>query len=191
VTGPDNILSPAAQPAPPRGEEHTAILAALPVLAEAPAPRKRNEQNAANVGFAAASDRPTIIRGRIAMKRIALGVAAILMTTGLGLAAEPAMVTKTPKGSVFTDAEGMTLYTFDKDKAGKSTCYDRCATNWPAFKAGAKAKAEGKWTVVDRADGTKMWAYDGKPLYTYARDKKAGDMAGDGVGGVWHAAKAD
>ncbi len=35
-----------------------------------------------------------------------------------------------------------------------------------------------------------MWAYDGKPLYTYAKDKKAGDMKGDGVGSVWHAAKA-
>jgi predicted lipoprotein with Yx(FWY)xxD motif len=125
------------------------------------------------------------------MKRIALGIAAILMTTGLGLAAEPAMVTKTPKGNIFTDAKGMTLYTFDKDKAGKSACYDQCAANWPALKAGAKAKAEGKWTVVDRTDGTKMWAYDGKPLYTYAKDKKVGDMDGDGVGGVWHAAKAN
>lgn len=124
------------------------------------------------------------------MKRIALGFAAILMTTGVGFAAEPAMVSKTPKGNIYTDAKGMTLYTFDKDKAGKSACYDKCAVVWPALKAGEKAKAEGKWTVVDRTDGTKMWAYDGNPLYTYSKDKKAGDMTGDGVGGVWHAAKA-
>jgi predicted lipoprotein with Yx(FWY)xxD motif len=34
-----------------------------------------------------------------------------------------------------------------------------------------------------------MWAYGGKPLYTFAGDKKSGDMNGDGVGQVWHVAK--
>ena len=94
------------------------------------------------------------------------------------------MTTKTPDGNIYTNAQGMTLYTFDKDKAGKSNCYDDCATNWPILKAEADAKATGAWTIVDRTDGTKMWAYDGKPLYTYAKDKKAGEMTGDGVGGA-------
>ncbi|MDR7222794.1 hypothetical protein [Aminobacter aminovorans] len=124
------------------------------------------------------------------MKRIAFGLAAVLMTAGTGFAAEPAMMAKTPKGEIYTDMKGMTLYTFDKDKAGASSCYDACAEAWPALKADAKSKAEGAWTVVDRTDGTKMWAYDGKPLYTYAKDKKAGEMNGEGVGGVWHMAKA-
>jgi len=128
------------------------------------------------------------------MKRIALGLAtaltAIDMTAGLAFAAEPAMMTKTAKGNIYTDAQGMTLYTFDKDKAGTSACYEECATSWPALKADAGAKADGKWTIVDRTDGTKMWAYDGKPLYTYAKDKKAGDINGEGMGGVWHMAKA-
>ena len=100
------------------------------------------------------------------------------------------MTTKTPAGNIYTDAKGMTLYTFDKDTAGKSNCYEDCVASWPILKAGAEAKASGEWTVVDRTDGTKMWAYDGKPLYTFAKDKKAGDMAGEGVGGVWHVAKA-
>jgi predicted lipoprotein with Yx(FWY)xxD motif len=34
-----------------------------------------------------------------------------------------------------------------------------------------------------------MWACDGKPLYTFVQDKKAGDVTGDMVGGVWHVAK--
>jgi predicted lipoprotein with Yx(FWY)xxD motif len=29
----------------------------------------------------------------------------------------------------------------------------------------------------------------GKPLYRYAGDAQAGDVNGDGVGGVWHVAK--
>lgn len=124
------------------------------------------------------------------MRRIALGIAAVLMTVGAGLAAEPAKIAETAKGKVYADAKGMTLYTFDKDKANTSTCYDDCAAKWPALKAAASAKAEGKWTIVKRKDGSKMWAHDGKPLYTYADDKKPGDVMGDGVGGVWHVAAA-
>jgi predicted lipoprotein with Yx(FWY)xxD motif len=36
-----------------------------------------------------------------------------------------------------------------------------------------------------------MWAYEGWPLYLWVKDTKPGDVTGDGVGGVWHAAKAD
>jgi predicted lipoprotein with Yx(FWY)xxD motif len=57
--------------------------------------------------------------------------------------------------------------------------------------ADANAKSEGEWTLVERKDGSKMWAYESKPLYTYIEDKKAGDVTGDGVGGVWHVAKPD
>ena len=125
------------------------------------------------------------------MKRIALGLAALLIAGSAAIAMEPAKTMDTKAGKVFTDDKGMTLYTFDKDAKGKSNCADACAKNWPPFPAAADAKAEGDWTIVDRADGTKMWAYDDKPLYTFASDTKPGDMTGDGVGGVWHLAKSD
>jgi len=89
---------------------------------------------------------------------------------------------------VLTDANGMTLYTFDKDAAGVSNCYDKCATNWPPLIADASAAAEGDFTLVDRTDGTKMWAYKGKPLYFWVKDEKPGDTTGDMVGEVWHTA---
>ena len=89
---------------------------------------------------------------------------------------------------VLTDAKGMTLYTYDKDAAGVSNCYDKCATNWPPAFADASAKAEGDFTIVDRTDGTKIWAYKGMPLYLWVKDTKPGDTTGDGVGGVWHTA---
>jgi predicted lipoprotein with Yx(FWY)xxD motif len=91
---------------------------------------------------------------------------------------------------VLTDAKGMTLYTWDKDSAGVSTCYDKCAANWPPALASADAKADGDFTLVDRTDGTKVWAYKGKPLYLWIKDTKPGDMTGDGVGGTWHTAIA-
>lgn len=119
------------------------------------------------------------------MKRLGLGLIALAMSAGGAWAMEPAKMS----GGMWTDMSGMTLYTFDKDKAGTSNCYDKCAKNWPPLKAESDAKASGDWSVVDRKDGTKMWAYKGHPLYTFVGDKKAGDAAGDGKAGVWHVAK--
>ena len=91
---------------------------------------------------------------------------------------------------VFTDANGMTLYTFDKDTQGngKSVCNGDCAVKWPPLMAAADAVDEGEFTVVTRDDGTKMWAHEGWPLYYWYEDTAAGDTKGDGVGGVWHLA---
>ncbi len=125
------------------------------------------------------------------MKRIAFGLAALLLAGSGAFAMDPAKTADTAAGKVWTNDKGMTLYTYDKDETGKSDCYDQCAKAWPPFAAPADAKAEGKWTIVDRTDHTKMWAYDGKPLYTFVKDKKAGDVTGDMVGGVWHVAKAE
>ncbi len=93
-------------------------------------------------------------------------------------------------GGIFTNASGMTLYTFDNDKEpGKSACNGPCLTNWPAVTAAADAKASGDWTVITRDEGAKQWAYKGKPLYTFKNDAKAGDQVGDNRGNVWHTAK--
>lgn len=103
--------------------------------------------------------------------------------------AQAAKVADTPKGKAYVDSKGMTLYTFDKDAGGKSACNGPCATNWPPLMAAADAKASGDWTIVARDDGSKMWAYKGKPLYTFAKDTKPGDTTGDGfLNGAWHIA---
>lgn len=96
------------------------------------------------------------------------------------------------KGSdgYWVDAKGMTLYTFDKDSAGKSACNGQCAANWPPLMAGADAKPSGDWTVITRDDGGKQWAYKGKPLYAWVKDTKPGEKTGDGfANGAWRAAK--
>ena len=95
---------------------------------------------------------------------------------------------QTSAGEVLTDAKGMTLYTFDKDTAGTSNCYDKCAVNWPPLIAAAGAAADDEYTLIERKDGTMQWAYDGKPLYLWIKDAKPGDMTGDGVNDVWHTA---
>ncbi|MEP0321684.1 COG4315 family predicted lipoprotein [Bauldia litoralis] len=123
------------------------------------------------------------------MKALIFGVAAAVIAVVPAIAMEPAKTMETSLGAVFADANGMTLYTFDKDKPGESNCYGDCATNWPPLMADEGAMAEGEWSLVERTDGTTMWAYDGMPVYTWINDAKPGDVTGDGVGGVWHVAK--
>jgi len=56
--------------------------------------------------------------------------------------------------------------------------------------AAAGATSSGNWTVITRDDGSKMWAYKGKPLYTWNKDTKPGDTTGDGfLNNAWHVAR--
>lgn len=108
-------------------------------------------------------------------------LAALLGATAV--AAENLPVHKS--GGMLVDAKGMTVYTYDKDSAGKSSCTGMCAQNWHPVKAGDATLPE-PYSVVTRDDGSKQLAYKGKPLYTFVKDKKPGDMAGDKAKDVWH-----
>ena len=100
----------------------------------------------------------------------------------------------TPGGpvEVLADSKGMTLYTFDMDRdAGKSVCTGQCAVFWPPLLAGADVQDMDLWSVVTRPDGVKIWAYNGKPLYTFSNDSAVEDFGGNGVpqdNPVWHCA---
>jgi predicted lipoprotein with Yx(FWY)xxD motif len=106
------------------------------------------------------------------------------------LAAAADMPAKMANGALVA-ANGMTLYTFDKDVAdsGKSVCNGPCATLWPPLMAAAADKPSGAYTIVVRDDGARQWAYKGKPLYFYQADQKAGDRSGDKFRDVWHLIK--
>ena len=117
-----------------------------------------------------------------------LSAAILLSMVSIAAAADPAMIGDTSKGKALTDAKGMTLYVFDKDVADKSNCNGPCATLWPILSAPADAKPATNWTIVTRDDGSKQWAYKTKPVYTYSKDTKAGDVTGDGFNSIWHIA---
>jgi predicted lipoprotein with Yx(FWY)xxD motif len=116
---------------------------------------------------------------------------ALLLAVVLAAPAAFAQAPVKAVGGVLTNSAGMTLYTFDRDEAGsgKSVCNGPCATNWPPLAAAADAKPAGGYTIVTRDDGTKQWAYKGKPLYLWTKDQKPGDMTGQGFNNVWQAAK--
>jgi predicted lipoprotein with Yx(FWY)xxD motif len=117
-------------------------------------------------------------------------ISAALLSFSLSAGAQM-MPAKAAADGTLTDAKGMTLYTFDKDTAGTSNCYDECAVNWQPLIAAAGAEDDDEYTPVERKDGTMQWAYDGKPLYLWIKDAKPGDMTGDGINDVWHVALED
>jgi len=115
--------------------------------------------------------------------------AAILAACALFAAAAHAQAPVKTQDGVLANQAGMTLYTFDNDTAGKSVCNDGCAKNWPPLAAAADAKPQGDYSIVTRDDGSKQWAYQGKPLYLFVKDAKPGDKQGDNVKNVWHVIK--
>jgi len=125
------------------------------------------------------------------MHKVALVAAAVLaMTTGYAVAQRMPASVHTENG-IMMDTKGMALYTFDNDKeANKSACNGNCANVWPALKAEASDKDIGDWKVITRDEGSKQWAYKGKPVYYFGMDKVPGDKTGEGRGnGAWHVAK--
>ena len=123
------------------------------------------------------------------MKRVLIGSLLALVLGACASMGRHDMPASASNGMLVSD-NGMTLYTFDRDPAGgaKSLCNAQCAANWPALKASTDASM-GDYSVLTRDDGSKQWAYKGKPLYYWAKDQKPGDRTGDGVGGVWHIAR--
>jgi len=125
------------------------------------------------------------------MMRIAAGFAALAMMASAAVAMEPAKTMETSLGTVLVDQNGMTLYTFDKDSGGKSMCNGDCAKAWPPAMAMASDKPVGDLTIIKRDDGSMQWADGGKPLYTFVKDTKPGDVTGDKFKDVWHVVKED
>ena len=117
----------------------------------------------------------------------------------------PARAEMTDDGMVLVTPSGSTLYTYGADDStpGKSQCtsvpvtdmpdptagfgkyplpgykyHKSCAEKWPPFMADANAQPGGDWSLIDRPEGGKQWAYRGRLLYTSVKDQKPGDRNG-------------
>tara|TARA_A100000171_G_scaffold37147_1_gene36104 strand:+ start:146 stop:583 length:438 start_codon:yes stop_codon:yes gene_type:complete len=119
-------------------------------------------------------------------------LAAVTLVAGLSVAgaAGPAMVTvqESSLGAHLADGEGRSLYLFQADEPGKSTCFDACATAWPPLitqgqpEAGTDVNAKALGSLK-RPDGTMQVTYNGWPLYYFIKDKVPGDTMGQDVKG--------
>ena len=92
-------------------------------------------------------------------------------------------------GEVYTDKNGMTLYTFNNDVPNTSNCNNGCAVKWPPLTATDDALASGRFSIITRADNNKQWALDGRPLYRWINDNKPGDTTGEEVKSLWYVAQ--
>ncbi len=122
------------------------------------------------------------------MKAVLFASAILLAAASASAVAQetPAM----PAGGALVAANGMTLYTFDKDpaNAGTSACTGGCPSLWPPYRASATDHPAAPYSVVRRDDGSLQWAYKGKPLYFFSQDQTKGDHKGDGFKNIWHVA---
>ncbi len=118
----------------------------------------------------------------------------VVTSTKAGATAGDSALVKTAPAHILVNKQGMTLYVFAHDKMNTSNCYDtsafKCATYWPPLLLPThyvmhNASAKSTWGVAMRKDGSRQLTYYGAPLYTWIKDKKPGDMTGQGVGGVW------
>jgi predicted lipoprotein with Yx(FWY)xxD motif len=98
-------------------------------------------------------------------------------------------------GRILFDGRGFALYAFTRDKrgSGRSTCKGDCAEAWPPYivsgrlRAGAGVDADLLGTIR-RADGRLQATYNGRPLYYYVSDRRAGQVLCQDVfefGGLW------
>jgi predicted lipoprotein with Yx(FWY)xxD motif len=106
-------------------------------------------------------------------------------------------VVNDPKlGKILVGANGMTLYMFTKDTTDMSNCTGDCLVKWPPLltqgspKLGDGVDASLVGTAA-LADGSKIVTYNHMPLYYWAKDTKAGDTTGQGVGSVWFVVSPD
>jgi predicted lipoprotein with Yx(FWY)xxD motif len=98
-------------------------------------------------------------------------------------------------GRILVDGRGRTLYLFEKDRVGASSCSGTCLSYWPPLLTsgtpnaikGAKRSLLGS---IRRPDGTRQVTYAGHPLYFFFGDMKRGQTNGEGLkdfGAGWYA----
>jgi predicted lipoprotein with Yx(FWY)xxD motif len=106
----------------------------------------------------------------------------------------------TPLGQILVDSKGRSLYLFEADTAGKSTCTSSgCIAEWPPLIATGTPQvgaglAAAQLGTTTRADGHQQVTYGGHPLYYFVGDAQAGTTTGEGLndnGGVWSAVHID
>ncbi len=115
-------------------------------------------------------------------------------TTTMAAAMDGVHVADTDLGPILVDPDGFTVYVFDADTEGESTCYNACADRWPPVSADTPIGSDidgSLFASSPRTDGSEQLTVNGMPLYRYSPDTKPGDTTGQGFNGVWWVVDAD
>ncbi|HEX9526068.1 MAG TPA: hypothetical protein VF951_01110 [Streptosporangiaceae bacterium] len=101
-------------------------------------------------------------------------------------------------GKALVDGQGRTMYLFEADKGGTSTCTGACAAAWPPVTVSGTPQAGGGVSqsllgTITRSDGTMQLTYNHHPLYYFAGDANTGQDKGQGLkafGAGWYVVNA-
>ena len=94
-------------------------------------------------------------------------------------------------GPILSDAFGWTIYTYEKDQPGVTSCTASCEKTWPPLLVPAgttpngPSQLPGKVGLIKRSDGSLQVTYNQLPLYRYSGDASAQDTRGEGLDGEW------
>ena len=95
-------------------------------------------------------------------------------------------------GQIVVAEQGLSVYFFTKNTkdSGNSVCTGACLTSWPPVTSTTATPTvngvTGKVGTIPTADGKMQVTINGMPIYYYSKDQTAGDINGQGVGGVWY-----
>jgi predicted lipoprotein with Yx(FWY)xxD motif len=132
-----------------------------------------------------------VVVGAIGLALVAAGCGGAIPSSDGGPAT--LKLTSSTLGRFLVDAQGHSLYLFEKDDHGESYCKGACAAVWPPLetkttpRAGSGVDGAALGTMK-RADGDLQVTYHGHPLYYYAADAgtpgktKGEDIAQFGAG---------
>ncbi len=130
----------------------------------------------------------------VAVAALAAGLSAAPAATHSATRAAAVKTAKSSLGRILVDGRGRTLYLFEKDKRGRSSCAGACAAYWPPLLAHGKPVAgrgtkQGLLGLTRRANGTKQVTYAGHSLYRFVGDTRPGQTNGQGLhdfGAGWY-----
>jgi predicted lipoprotein with Yx(FWY)xxD motif len=131
----------------------------------------------------------------VAVALLLAGLSTALAASDSGSRAARVSTAKTHLGKLIVNGRGRTLYLFEKDKRGMSSCSGACSSYWPPLLTHGKPKATGgaKQSLlgtINRANGSRQVTYAGHALYTFVLDTKRGQTKGEGsklFGAGWDA----
>ncbi|MBT2207680.1 hypothetical protein [Actinomadura sp. NEAU-AAG7] len=102
-------------------------------------------------------------------------------------------------GQILVDGQGRTVYLFEKDTGGMSSCTGSCAAVWPPVATAGRPTAgpgadAAKLGTTKRPDGSTQVTYGGHPVYYYVPDGMTpGSAKGEGLnqfGAEWYVLSA-
>jgi len=141
---------------------------------------------------------------------VSIGVALAVIASSLLVTACGVSATSTPAarplyevdvatvpglGRILVDGAGYTLYMYQFDQQGPSTCYRLCARDWPPLDLprgvihplAGRGVTQSLLGVTRRSNGTVQVTYNHWPLYLYRDDGQPGEVTGQADDmGAWY-----